>query len=629
MCLVTDPNSAARSSLPDSAGGPPVPAPTRHRLAPVLLGLILLSLIPAFILAYQRVTFEQSKKTTSYVMDYPNLVSQAQRYGLDPQALLDRYKALGLNGVAVYEDTIGSLQQRGEVYYEDGSDLAVQFPGQGAQPQKSYLRSLKPGVAESLPARYTIPTRLVQIGGNQWVEWATDPRFLPAGPNTALINDLKAQGMTLVYRPYGDDAVREPGADWPDVPFISFPSTEVIGARSPELLEKINERMGKRIPALIEATPQRGLDELVARHGAARLFSISAAWQNLLSPEETASKFALAARERGHRLLYLRTFPTIGETEAFLKRTTELLGRAGVKLANPTITRYNPNLLLQILSAVGPIAALLLLGLSYPLVRLGLLFSTLTALLAFGLNSLGPDGFKPLEGLALIAAVTFPSLGLVLRRRRVSDWFLATGLSLAGALFVSALGANGNSMLGLEPFRGVGLTLVLPLVLVGASFLPRQDLRKTAADIYNSPIKLGDIVVMGLGIAVFALVFLRRGNTSSVGVSDAEKEVRQNLQDSIIRPRFKELAGHPLALLGLSGVLPGYFSTFVLLGGVIGQASLLNTFSHFHTPLLISAARCFIGLGVGLVAGYVVIWAVQQAIRLWSSYGTRRAGAAA
>ncbi|WP_342662303.1 DUF5693 family protein, partial [Deinococcus aquatilis] len=247
---MTDPNSASRS-LSAAPGGPPVPAPTRHRLAPLLLGLILLSLIPAFILAYQRVTFEQSKKTTSYVMDYPNLVSQAQRYGQDPQALLDRYKALGLNGVAVYEDTIGSLQQRGEVYFQDGSDLAVQFPGQGAVPQKSYLRSLKPGVAESLPARYTIPTRLVQIGGYQWVEWATDPRFLPAGPNTALINDLKAQGMTLVYRPYGDDAVREPGADWPDVPFISFPSTEVIGARSPELLEKINERMGKRIPALI------------------------------------------------------------------------------------------------------------------------------------------------------------------------------------------------------------------------------------------------------------------------------------------------------------------------------------------------------------------------------------------
>jgi hypothetical protein len=28
---------------------------------------------------------------------------------------------------------------------------------------------------------------------------------------------------------------------------------------------------------------------------------------------------------------------------------------------------------------------------------------------------------------------------------------------------------------------------------------------------------------------------------------------------------------------------------------------------------------------VGLVAGYVVIWLVQQAMRLWSSYDTRRA----
>ena len=58
-----------------------------------------------------------------------------------------------------------------------------------------------------------------------------------------------------------------------------------------------------------------------------------------------------------------------------------------------------------------------------------------------------------------------------------------------------------------------------------------------------------------------------------------------------------------------------------LLGGVMGQASILNTFSHFHTPLLISAQRCFLGLGVGLIAGLIAIQVVRAALHLWRTHG--------
>ncbi|MBZ9713311.1 DUF5693 family protein [Deinococcus multiflagellatus] len=598
--------------------GPDLPPATRHPWTPLLLGALLLSLIPAVLLAYGRVTYEQSQKTAALVMDYPAVAAQARRFGLDPEALLSRYQKLGVNGVGLYEDVIGNLVQRGEVILKTGADLLADIPGAPVKAQNVYLRSVVPGAAEALPARYTIPTRTVQFGGQTWVEWPTDPTFLPTGPNRELLSRLQARGLTVVYRPYADDALRDPGADWPDVPFVLFNGEEVIGARTPELLAKINERLGKRIPALIEATPQRGLDTLVATHGAARTFSVNLAWQNRLDPLTLASKYNLAARERSMRLLYLRPYPTINETEALLTRTTQLLQASGVRVTQPVIAPFEENSLLRALSLLGPLAALLLLGLSLPLPRLGLLAAGGTAALAFALNKL-----DPFAGTALIAAVTFPALGLVLRRHRVTDWFLATGLSLAGVLFVSALGANKDSVLGLEPFRGVGLTLLLPLVLVALSFLPRQDLRQTARDIYNAPIKLGDVVVMGLGLAVFALVFLRRGNATGASVSDTEAKLRQDLQDSLVRPRFKELAGHPLALVGLSGVLPGYFSALLILGGVVGQASILNTFSHFHTPLLISAQRCFLGLGAGLIAGLVAIWAVKAALRLWQTWGQR------
>nr|WP_291423685.1 DUF5693 family protein [Deinococcus sp.] len=571
-------------------------------------------------LTLQRVSYERSQKTTAMVMDYPALVVQARRYGMEPQALLDKYKALGINGVALYEDTIASLQQRGDVYMRKGTDLAADFPGQGVKTSDVYMRA-SPN-ALRLTQRYTIPTTEVTIGGQRWIDWPTDPSYLPAGPNTKLVNDLKAQGLVLAYRPYTDEAVpvSKVGTDWPDVPYIIFTGDEVIGARTPELLTQVDQSLGSRLPAIIEGNIQKGLDELVQTHGGARLFTVAPSWQNALKPDQIASKYNLAARERGQRLLYFRPYPTINETVDLLTQTTSLLKNSGVTVTAPRIQFYNPSSLLQALSVIGPVVALVLLALSFPLRRLGLVLAGLTLLLAFGLN-----GFHPFEGAALVAAVTFPALGLVLRRGKLTDWFLATGLSLIGVFFVSALGATHNSTLGLQPFKGVGLTLLLPLLLVAASFLPRQDFRKTVADVYNAPIKFGDILIMGLGLGLLMMVYERRGNATGGSTSDFEVSLRQHVQDTMVRPRFKEMGAHPLGILGLSGALPGYFGALMLLGGVMGQASILNTFSHFHTPFLISATRCFIGLGIGLLGGLILTYLVRAVIKLWRGYGAAQA----
>jgi len=603
-------------TTPPASRNPLLPTPNRHPLTPVLLLLIALSLIPALILAFTRVQFEQAQKTVSIVMDYSSLSAQANLNGQTPLGLLGQYRALGVNGVAVYEDTVGSKVARGELYLKPGSELAVENPGANVNTQLTYTRDLKPGTTAALKARFNLKSTDVTVGGQRWTAWPTDISFLPAGPNTTLISALKAQGYVVVYRPYDSPVVKVPGSDWPDVPFLAFNDTEVIGARDPELMRQVRARLGNRVPAIIEFTPQKGLDQLIAGGKAVRLFSISAAWQDLLTPPEVSSKFVLAARERSHKLLYTRPFKTVNDTTTFLKDLKTGLDKWGIRVGTPVAAAYEPNLVLKWLCIVGPLAAILLIGLSYPLTRVGLGVAVIGLLIALGLN-----GGQPFPGFALVAAISFPALGLVMRRDRVTDWFVATGFSLAGVLFVSALGANRDSMLGLDPFKGVGLTLLFPILLVALSFLPRQDIRKTAYQIYTAPIKLGDIIVMVLGAAAFALVFLRRGNATGVGVSDAEAKVRQSLQDSIIRPRFKELAGHPLLLLGLSGILPGYFTLLMLLGGVIGQASILNTFSHFHTPLLISFQRAFIGLGAGLVLGYVALYAVKFAMRLWQGRG--------
>jgi hypothetical protein len=46
----------------------------------------------------------------------------------------------------------------------------------------------------------------------------------------------------------------------------------------------------------------------------------------------------------------------------------------------------------------------------------------------------------------------------------------------------------------------------------------------------------------------------------------------------------------------------------LLLLGAVGQASLVNTFCHLHTPLLISLVRTANGLWLGLAIGSLVVW---------------------
>jgi hypothetical protein len=59
--------------------------------------------------------------------------------------------------------------------------------------------------------------------------------------------------------------------------------------------------------------------------------------------------------------------------------------------------------------------------------------------------------------------------------------------------------------------------------------------------------------------------------------------------------------------------------------GIIGQVSLLNTFCHIHTPLMLSLTRDLAGLALGALIGVALFCAAEWLIGV---FGTRRAGAA-
>jgi hypothetical protein len=190
-------------------------------------------------------------------------------------------------------------------------------------------------------------------------------------------------------------------------------------------------------------------------------------------------------------------------------------------------------------AALGIAIGLALLAMAFP-APWGVLAAAAVALLA--LLAAGVSW----AAAALVAAIAFPVLGFAWLRH--GPWALlgATGLSLVGAMLLVAVGSDRASMLAIEPFAGVAATLVLPPALMAAQLMLRW--RRPAAwvrSLWGYRVRLGDVAVALLVMAVLALVVIRRGNFPILAATEAELALRGALNELFVRPRFKELVGHP------------------------------------------------------------------------------------
>ncbi|MNC52322.1 hypothetical protein D3C75_1016630 [compost metagenome] len=61
-------------------------------------------------------------------------------------------------------------------------------------------------------------------------------------------------------------------------------------------------------------------------------------------------------------------------------------------------------------------------------------------------------------------------------------------------------------------------------------------------------------------------------------------------------------------------------AAFIMIVAVIGQLSMVDTFAHIHTPVLISVIRGGLGLGLGLIIGLLAALAWQIAEGCWKRW---------
>lgn len=397
----------------------------------------------------------------------------------------------------------------------------------------------------------------------------------------------------------------------------------------------------------LQFAPMDGLVQMaeLMNYRSARTYVIDKAEQKKLKVSEATRRWALTDEERNVRINYIKTFLTPQDGKTLLQTNLDYaesitksvearnlqIGRAGV------FDNYKPNRLLFVpiifgIMAAGVLYLNQLTDLSkqkqYWLIAAGgTVFSLIalltTALLARQVLAIGAATVIPVLSLNYVLNIWDNYHGGVKRLRAVlasATWqlTLAVALSLIGASFVGAILGDIRFMLEIDIYKGVKLTFILPILLMFVLCIRRYSLFEGDDENKNVLMRLESILSRPLTLKVLfaaavtgfiAWVFIgRSGHTAGVPVPDIEIKLRLFLEEVMYaRPREKEfLVGHPafyLAAFAVYNKFPRLISVAFILGAVIGQGSLVQTFAHMRTPIIMSYVRALDGLVLGAAMG--------------------------
>lgn len=479
-----------------------------------------------------------------------------------------------------------------------------------------------------------------------------------------------------VFRPSGnglftEDSVKEKLSLIPRVkeriPLIIFQGDQILGY--PNALTATARSLPGAV-GIPEFTKLDGLDTFIGALTPEKLFwvhTIPTEEMGRMSQEEMIARFVRALRERNPRVIYVHPLTgnlavepkgALSDSLHFsqdrfvseLKRhITEKLGYVPtLELSNPKQSRLfwaKPIMLMA-----GYLVFCLALMLYFPGSRTVAFFNhPLTLVIFFFLLFIACSTSFASKLLTVTAgifiAILSPLIGLNLgldyleRTSRVQNSsgklfslakaLVAFGLvflaSILGGLLVFSLYHSLSTFVKAEVFHGVIISRLLPALLAlvycyslstllgptrQKSFLARIN------SFLGSSVNYLDFVLILVLLAGLALAVLRAGNEFGFLVAQPERVFRSTLENLIgVRPRNTEILGHFLLIWFFILLRTEHRSILLLLaGGMLGSSSVVNTFTHFHTPILVSFLRVTTGLLLSLIA-LVITYSVYLLLR--------------
>lgn len=483
--------------------------------------------------------------------------------------------------------------------------------------------------------------------------------------------------QSLVTMDYIEDVLGEYDRQNLKGRYILFSGDQVLGY--PEYSKEVRDyiRDNNLKLGLIESTVQRshieqkGIDELASAldYNVVRVFSVwpyiqeRYKYYNYDGAEEIENTLYRAITERNIRLIYFKPFKEdsysyVTDPEEYEKTFSNLENRLKphkIEFASASsFSKVYVKTIYKILIGLGVLGGGILL-----LKSIFFLNKKLEILLLI-LGSLGVVGFPfifpnfSMKIYALGGGIVFPSLAMVIFSREMKriyygdlgsrkEVFLkGLGLllkisliSLIGSLFVAGILSNTEYLLEIDIFRGVKLAQLLPILVYMCLYLGYIGYRKPKAK-KETRLEFNDImevlrdnievyfVLLGLIVLAVGYVYLARtGHETDIQPSDFEMIVRNFLELKFIaRPRTKEfLIAFPAVILAVYFMSKKYrILSFIMgLGVVIGQTSIVNTFTHIRTPLYLSFIRTAYGLIFGVLVAFIYLLIIELGVKVFKT----------
>lgn len=598
-------------------------------------------------------------------LDYDGFLDLCQREGVPVKATLEKFKSLGVTSVAPSETTLERLHESGLLVWVQGADaeflqnhgieplflhrLRANFPylvlfvpdkALYAWLNRAFSSLLNKNQFQPFPGGFIVYGKrddLLQLGLGIFpgqIEPASS-LGLPVNPRVSNRDDININRLNYIL---------ENSASLPNVSTLIFSGlrNEVLGYEHhvplvAKFLKEHSIYFGF-VEAYEASRAVKGAEELARKIPdlVVKVQALVLPQYGRIDPEKGAGTFLLGVRERNIRIVYYRPFlinyggnSLLDTNFGFLKSMRKSLTKSGYVLekAAPFPGIRGTGSIGSFILGSGILAGCFLLLLMFSEVPVILLLGTAVgfALLFVAAGLFGGASYLRF-GLAFLGANVFTVLGVVLFLSREPLGYprsvvaLAKGtlITLSGGLIISALLMGNLTLLGIETFRGVKSLFVLPVLfspwiawLCHVKRIRFRNLLEALAGFFE-PLKRSLRLDYAVALLAFMLIggfiLLRSGNAVPEGaVPDWEKMFRTFLGNVLVaRPRFKEfLIGHPFFILAASLGLGKKWTLLFLVFGAIGQADIMDSMAHLHTPLYISLIRTLNGLWIGILLGGV------------------------
>lgn len=635
----------------------------QNKMRPLLYLAVALGVIASLIVGGERWQLEQANRATLLSLEWGQFKDVAARNGYTAEEALQYFRQADeenplFSGVVYKEPTLYDWQNGGYLQIVTGAQLLNDMRAGDWQTAADFALDNNHNYIllydEEMQQRVYQHLQYKTSAQNSLHEFRAGDTQLFAVETTYPYTDLIAFGIGFgeddleLIKQYGLDLVVQVRS-WPKVDEESLEfvfgglkdlDIQAAGFNDPELpgvTQNDWADVAKQMAAVfkqhdlptayIEFYQQSGLETFARTmdYDMVRVHPVSESELLKLSDTRVQERFALAASERSMGVLMLRLRPSqsLDEAAAYVSAVRDAVQLKGVATDRMTVVpdmqvpEWSLSLVLLSVWAGG-----VLLLLRFDMKKAAWLLPAIALVAAAGLLALG-KAYIVQKLIALAAVIIFPFLGVASVAREEGRTLPAAVLALCRMTLISLIGAvlvigslsEKSYMSAINTFSGVkiGQLAVLLLLMIYLLYRLASDhggvkyLLVGFWRLMQKKVTIGLVLLGVLAAGLLLFYMIRTGNTT-VGISDMERAFRAFLDKVlVVRPRTKEfMFAHPIMLAILYFGYRRQLWPCVLLGA-IGQVSLVNTFEHLHTPIMISLLRTANGLALGLLIGVALV----------------------